>query len=98
MFEAGMNKDDEIKRALLHREVKILYQAATRPEESQYPDLWEGLHDPWGRGGVWHKIDGVWKLTGDGKRHGLSDGQIKILDEEIRNDPLSLGYTDTEEK
>jgi len=54
-------------RALTDQEVKILYEntdaafgLATRPEESKYPDLWEGFID---NGGTWRKIDGAWKLT-----------------------------------
>lgn len=47
----------------LHLEMKFPVSPARRPEESLHPELWEGLHDPFGRGGYWHKIDGEWKLT-----------------------------------
>ena len=40
------------------------FSAATRPEESAHPELWEGLS--W-NGGVWHHGDGGWSLDFDGE-------------------------------
>jgi len=54
----------EWDRQLSDKEVMQVYKhpvdKAMGPEESIYPNLWEGLHDPFGRGGVWHKVDGEW--------------------------------------
>lgn len=35
---------------------------ARTPDESQYPELWEGFCD---QGGVWHKSNGKWELVKD---------------------------------
>ena len=57
-----MTYDDDTKTLRFWREQNLV--KATRPEESRYPDLWEGLHDPFGKGGIWHKDEyGRWALV-----------------------------------
>jgi len=46
---------ETLRIALVNQGVEV----ARTPDESQYPDLWEGLYD---QGGVWHKVGDKWGL------------------------------------